>query len=191
MRLKGVLIILFCSAGLLLYGQNNLRFESFSTFDGLGHTHLFTINTDINGLIWIGSWDGLSSYNGYEFTNYSSAKTNPGLAGSNVIRVIEPDSLGNIWVGTEGAGMSVFYPGADTFINYRSVGEEGKILTDNNVGSICHFPGRVWIGTAVGLSILDRQNDSISNLISEHSSNLHYRRYYQSGRLPDNLHIAW
>jgi len=163
MKLRGTLTILICSVGLLLNGQNTLRFERFSSFDGLGHTHLFTINTDINGLVWIGSWDGLSSYDGYEFTNYSTEKTNPGLAGSNVISVIEPDSLGNIWIGTEGAGMSVFHPAADTFINYRSPGEESKILSDNNVVSICHLGDKVWIGTAGGLSILDRQSDSISN----------------------------
>lgn len=169
MKVKGTLTVLACSIGLLLYGQNSLRFENISTPEGLGHSHLFAIKSDINGLIWIGSWDGLTCYDGYEFTNFSPAKTNPGLAGSNVISVIEPDSLGHIWFGTEGAGMSVFLPGTDTFINYRSVGAEGKRLSDNNVGSICHFKDMVWIGTAGGISVLDRQSDSVANYSLEES----------------------
>jgi len=163
MKLKGTLFIFSFLIAFNLQGQNTVHFENLSTLDGLVHSHLFSIATDINGLIWIGSWDGLSSYDGYRFENYSTAKTNPGLAGSNVINVIEPDSLGYIWFGTEGAGMSVFHPNADTFINYQLQVAEGRTLPGNNVASICHFKDKVWIGTEKGLSILDRQTDSILN----------------------------
>lgn len=41
-------------------------------FDGLSHHHATSILQDASGMIWIGTWNGLNRYDGYEFVTFKS-----------------------------------------------------------------------------------------------------------------------
>ena len=55
-----------------ILAQQNL-FKTYSVNDGLPHNHVRCIYQDSKGFIWIGTWEGLSKYDGYKFTNYTTA----------------------------------------------------------------------------------------------------------------------
>jgi ligand-binding sensor domain-containing protein len=44
--------------------------KTFTTENGLAHNNVRVLALDSTGFIWIGTWDGLSRYDGYEFKNY-------------------------------------------------------------------------------------------------------------------------
>lgn len=70
-----------------------------------------------DGYIWIGSYGGLTRYDGENFRNYSLE----GRIGSSSIRALFEDSKGQIWIGTNDDGIYVFK--SDTFIKLHNEDE--------------------------------------------------------------------
>jgi ligand-binding sensor domain-containing protein len=64
---------LILSAVLYRFRRNNLFFKTYTVEDGLVSNPLRRIFQDKKGFIWIGTWEGLSKYDGYKFTNYTIA----------------------------------------------------------------------------------------------------------------------
>src|SRR5688572_12009155 len=79
---------------LLLYGQcscslaQQVSFTRYTVQDGLVANPIRCIYQDSKGFIWIGTYDGLSRYDGYKFTNYTSVN---GLSHSLINSIIEVD----------------------------------------------------------------------------------------------------
>ena len=47
--------------------SQNVKFNPLTTKDGLSNNSVEDIENDINGGLWIATWDGLNYYDGYEF----------------------------------------------------------------------------------------------------------------------------
>lgn len=75
-----------------------IRVEHYAKKDGLAGTVVSDILHDSRGYIWIGTWEGLSRFDGKEFINYSEGDaTEIPYLHNRVMRVYE-DALGNVWV---------------------------------------------------------------------------------------------
>ncbi len=90
--------------GSYLYKWDGTIWTMFSTADGLPWNYITALAVDTNGILWIGTQYGLSSYDGTTFTNFFVA--NSGLT-SNYISDIEVDVFNNKWIGTS-TGISVY-----------------------------------------------------------------------------------
>lgn len=86
MRLKLFFLLFFW---LPLFSQN-YTFIHYSTENGLAQSWVNTIFQSSDGYIWIGTFDGLSRFNGQSFTNYSVFD---GLANNSIVSMLEYDSL--------------------------------------------------------------------------------------------------
>ncbi|MGP1537942.1 AraC family transcriptional regulator [Bacteroides heparinolyticus] len=53
-------------------GQASLNVRRFGEFDGLSHHHCTSIAQDGDGMIWIGTWNGLDRFDGYDFVTFKS-----------------------------------------------------------------------------------------------------------------------
>jgi len=51
------------------YAQQ-LPIRRYNVSDGLAHSGVRCIHQDAKGYLWFGTWDGLSRFDGYRFTNY-------------------------------------------------------------------------------------------------------------------------
>ena len=101
---KCISFILF---GLLLLAfsralAQRLNARHYDTRDGLAHSRIHTFHQDMKGYLWIGTWEGLSRFDGYRFVNYD---TRDGL-GHVFINSIAEDKHGRLWLGTNGGGVS-------------------------------------------------------------------------------------
>jgi ligand-binding sensor domain-containing protein len=79
-----------------------LSMRRYDVADGLAHGHVGAIYQDRKGYLWFGSWEGLSRFDGYRFTNYG---VRDGL-GHPIINDITEDRRGRLWVATNGGGVS-------------------------------------------------------------------------------------
>ncbi|HEU0176458.1 MAG TPA: two-component regulator propeller domain-containing protein [Blastocatellia bacterium] len=70
--------------------------------DGLAHSRVTAIHQDRKGYLWFGTWEGLSRFDGYRFTNYGERD---GL-GHVIINDITEDRRGRLWVATNGGGVA-------------------------------------------------------------------------------------
>src|SRR5690242_4679566 len=67
---------------------------------GLSNNSVRCIYQDHRGFIWIGTYDGLNRYDGYQFKIFrNNFKSNLSLV-NNWINAINEDSKGNLWIGT-------------------------------------------------------------------------------------------
>ena len=72
MRRRILLISLLCLVYNLSIGQQ-VFFKSFTVQDGLVANPVRCIYQDNKGFIWIGTFEGISRYDGYKFTNYTTS----------------------------------------------------------------------------------------------------------------------
>lgn len=122
-------------------------FNSYTTLEGLPSDNIRDVAVDANGVIWLATQNGVSSFDGAVFTVYSTT-SHPGLA-DNSIKAIAVMDNGDVWVGTD-FGVSVF--DGSSFTTYTTVNG----LSDDQINNIKQAPsGDVWIGTINGATHYD------------------------------------
>ncbi|AOT07561.1 hybrid sensor histidine kinase/response regulator transcription factor [Pseudoalteromonas luteoviolacea] len=105
-----------------------------------------------DGLIWIGTDNGLTVYNPQldKYKSYWSEKNNERTLSTNAINEIYQDSLGRVWVGTYGAGLNLYHKKSDDFQRVDGNNKHdffAKVV--NFIGT--DEQGSLWIGSDAGL----------------------------------------
>jgi len=133
-----------------------LRLGSLSVEQGLSQSSVFCALQDRRGFLWFGTEDGLNRYDGYSFRIFRPDVNDPGAISSNFILSLAEDPRGRIWVGTSGGGLNMYDPESETFKVFRS-GESSDSLPNNVIACLLlDRQERLWIGTEVGLCMLDK-----------------------------------
>ena len=79
-----------------------LSIRHYDVSDGLAHSHVTALHQDAKGYIWLATWEGLSRFDGYEFTNFG---VSDGL-GDPIINAVAEDQEGRLWAAANGGGVS-------------------------------------------------------------------------------------
>jgi len=103
-----------------------LTFHRLGIEDGLANNSVQALLQDREGYLWIGTWDGLSRYDGIEFRNYHHQPFDPNSIMSNDIKAIYEDSNGKLWVGMQ-RGLSRFFKEEERFYNYYPIPGNGLV----------------------------------------------------------------
>ena len=95
-------------------------------------------------------------------------KQNSGI-GNNALRCIFEDRHGNLWLGSENAGIFVFNPQNNTTKHFHHHPADPSGLNNNAVFSICEkTDGAIWVGTiGGGINVFDEQTQSFHALESD------------------------
>jgi len=91
----------FCLFLAFSLNAKNYDIVNLTNNDGLSNSSINTINQDSNGLIWIGTWDGLNLYNGREFKVYKPDPGNAKSISNNIIRDIVEEKKDIHWIATD------------------------------------------------------------------------------------------
>ncbi len=151
----------------LLYSRDNKLYTG--TYDGLNCIDLNTpdyksdkiladhiilsIYEDRNGIIWVGTSEGLSSWDP-KSTSLTTYTTDDGLP-SNAIYAIQGDDQDCLWISTN-AGISQFHLKNQKFINYYvSDGLQGNEFNKN--ASFKDSKGTLWFGGMNGITYFNPQ----------------------------------
>lgn len=125
-----------------------MRFNHLTIDDGLSQSNVVTVHQDSAGFMWFGTENGLNRYDGYEFTHYLRERGNPEALASDYIFDIEEDANGNLWIATNGGGLSLWERKSDSFSTWQYEAGEPEGLSANVVRSLMiDEAGTVWIGT--------------------------------------------
>ncbi len=103
MKWRGIIaVFLFHAASLQLTAQK-LIFKTYTEEDGLVSNPVRRIFQDSRGFIWIGTWQGLSKYDGHKFTNYTTVN---GLS-DNMINDLYESPDGKLYVSENGGTTDI------------------------------------------------------------------------------------
>jgi streptogramin lyase len=130
--------------------------KSFSTRDGLAHNNVRVITQDKSGYIWIGTFDGISRYDGYDFRNYYHVPGDTASLDYFSIYNICVDGANNLWILSDIGNISLYHRNDETFEHIKNA--EGYLLSDLR---------------SIGL-------DEEENLIIVSQDKI-FRRYYNTG----------
>ncbi|MFY0686443.1 MAG: response regulator [Cyclobacteriaceae bacterium] len=134
----------------------NLKFENFSTEEGLSSSTCLDVFQDSEGYIWIGTIDGLSKFDGYTIEIFRPNPNDPNSLSNNRVNAIAEDGNGNLWIGTKN-GLNIFNKSQGVF--YQVDLGPTAISASYVINDIAYNPkhNSIWIATKNGVfrSILD------------------------------------
>ncbi|MDF1572992.1 MAG: two-component regulator propeller domain-containing protein [Bacteroidales bacterium] len=157
--------------------------QNFNTEHGLALSTILCGFKDKAGNLWFGtSGNGVSKYDGKNFTNYFSSH---GLI-HNLINSITEDSKGNIWFGTYG-GVSIYN---GVYFENLTVAQG---LADNNVNQLLEDQhGNIWISTFNGISKYNpNEKEEGIQLITNYTTDHGIPGEYVDGILEDSKGNLW
>ncbi|MCB0747430.1 MAG: hypothetical protein KDC90_08190 [Ignavibacteriae bacterium] len=102
MKTKILLFLLLCTIYNIGAQTINNSFTHFTQKDGLPSNSTGAILQDHLGYIWIGTNNGLSRYDGYEFLNFEPIPNDTNYLPLPLITDLFEDSNGDIWIGAIG-----------------------------------------------------------------------------------------
>lgn len=118
-----------------------LPFDSYTVRDGLLSNGIHTISQDSQGYLWIGTRDGISVFDGWTFTNYTTAD---GLPRGSIKQILEAHGAPakTVWILTSGGGLCWYGDGRIIPFSDSSAVWAHQITSlgqDHN--------GIIWVGT--------------------------------------------
>ena len=99
-------------------GMANTVFEHLGQHDGLPHAIATGVTEDAQGYLWASTQDGVARWDGYRFRVYPARPDDPHGLSVSYVRTIAHDSLGRIWVGTDGGGLARFDAAENGFVRF-------------------------------------------------------------------------
>ncbi|MDP5201890.1 two-component regulator propeller domain-containing protein [Flavobacterium sp. DG2-3] len=122
------------------FGQQ-IKFENFTTNQGLSNNSVNDVENDSNGGLWIATWDGLNYFDGYNFKIYKNDQNNDKTISSNYVTKLEKDAAGTIWLITKEGHINQ-YLGQHEFRNFKfksipkdiHLSEKGNIVVQTKDG---------------------------------------------------------
>ena len=108
---------------------------------------------DGNGLIWIGTFDGLQRYDGYGSRIYRNIPNEPHSIPSNNISSLLVDRKKRLWIGTYESGISLYDALRDRFVNFPPrMNDSAWVPGARTVNAIIEDrKGDLWLGTSSGV----------------------------------------
>jgi ligand-binding sensor domain-containing protein/signal transduction histidine kinase/DNA-binding response OmpR family regulator len=113
----------------------NYRFIHITGSEGLPHQQVEALMQDDKGMLWIGTRNGLSRYDGYDIVSYFNQADNPYSLCQNFVRTIFQDSKRRIWIGTY-KGICMYRPATDDFQCYELSGSSITSILETSRGKI-------------------------------------------------------
>ncbi len=165
-------IFLFICLTNLLVGQtsyqtsNDLKFEHYSSNEGLSQRSVTSIFQDKKGYLWFGTRDGLNKFDGKNFVQYRHNSQDSTSLSYSWVSAIYEDTKGNLWVGTK-QGLNKYNPIDNNFVRYRYSLNENTI-SDNEIWDITQLDNDfIWVATNDGINKIEIKTNKISYLKHE------------------------
>lgn len=137
--------------------KESFPLQSYNVNQGLSEDYIYSLLEDKNGIIWVGTRNGLDRFNGYTFERIY---LEPEILRQEQIRSLLEDKNGNIWIGTN---SGLFYKDHETDhikrIDLNNELIEVDCLFEDNSGTI-------WVGTNLGILYSYNLIDNVSKSYS-------------------------
>ncbi|MDQ8005331.1 MAG: two-component regulator propeller domain-containing protein [Pedobacter sp.] len=150
--LTGLLLFVFAKS--VDAQQAPLKFNHLSFKEGLAQSPISTIVKDSKGFIWLGSWKGLTRYDGYTFRTFKHQNQQPKSISNNRVNAIVEDKKGKLWIGTSN-GLNIYNPATEVFkrVDIRDIKGGRNYISSVLLDSYQN----VWTATFAGVKLVDTQ----------------------------------
>ena len=134
MRKITLLFLLFLSVAAIRTQSQNITFSHLTTDDGLSQFSVNSLYIDEQGIIWIGTREGLNRYNGNDIKSFKLKKNDPNSLFSNTVLRITGNKNGKVYLLC-----------TDGVAEFDLATQKFKTLLQGNVDAI-YFKEKLYIG---------------------------------------------
>ena len=123
---------------------------------------------DRQGLIWMGTGEGLVRYDGHGYKLYQKDPADSLSLSANDVSVIYEDRKAQLWIGTLSGGVNLFDRHTELFKRYQHRPGDSLSLTNNQITTIYEDrEGYIWMGghKSIGLNRLDPKTDKCKQFL--------------------------
>ncbi|MDP2039129.1 MAG: two-component regulator propeller domain-containing protein, partial [Ignavibacteria bacterium] len=149
-------------SGLFKYNLKTGAYEKYISSINAGKNHflsnsVFDILACRNNDIYFATSGGTAKYDhkSKSFTNFVHNPDNPNTVKTGNVMALCEDNSGNIWMGTNQSGISIYTPKTNSFTRFNPYSDKSDSysLSNNRVNIIFEDSKKnIWIGTAGGLN---------------------------------------
>lgn len=148
--------------GLLKYDNNlkNVTTYKNKIYDrnSITNDNVFSIIQDTTGLIWVGTYSGISIFNpDMNIHHYKNDPFDHNTISDNMVSALYEDEDGLIWIGSRDTGIDVLNRNTDEI--YR-ITEKDSTIPSNAIYDICGNEQYIFVATNKGISIFDKENST-------------------------------
>lgn len=141
--------------------ENNYVVDFITTEQGLSHNYATSIVSDDLNVKWIGTENGITKFNGYDFEYIKPSSIYNELLNEN-IEVLFKDTDSNIWIGTKSGGLSVLDIKNNRIKSYNNLINASKESVLRITALSQDVNGNIWVGTwNKGVFVIDYKNDKL------------------------------
>ena len=132
-------------------GGVSLRLERIGVEQGLSQATARALAQDGDGMVWIGTQDGLNRYDGYAVRVFRHDPEDPSSLADNHVTALATDAKGRLWVGTQAGGLGVYDPDRQAFRNFPVAPGRADAVAAVQVSAIQPVAdGSLWIASGRG-----------------------------------------
>jgi ligand-binding sensor domain-containing protein len=146
MLFNKLILTVFFSALFLFCSTQQVNFAKYTMHDGLVANPVRCIYQDEKGFIWIGTYEGVSRYDGYKFTNYTNAN---GLSHNMINSITE--ASGKLLIAENNGAVDVIQNNAI----------QKRLMVPSAVNVIMSYNDRILLTTDAS-GFYEYKNDTIS-----------------------------
>jgi ligand-binding sensor domain-containing protein/signal transduction histidine kinase/DNA-binding response OmpR family regulator len=158
-----IFILLICCFSSV---SRDFRFRKIDMSTGLSYNSVLCVIQDHEGLLWVGTREGLNKYNSVDIDIYKNQFNDSLSLSNNQINCIYETFNQDIWVGTA-RGLNRYDRIKNIFRQYL-VGTDSTGLSNGYVKCIVqNTDSCIWVGTSNGLNILDPKCKYFKKLVLE------------------------
>ena len=135
---------------------------------GLTATVVTSLLMDTDGLLWVGSREGLYRYDGYLATAFRPVPYDRQSLSDIDVRALYQGRDGSIWVSTNTAGLNRLDPRTGRFTRFAHDSRNPSSLSDPSIFGVAEdAQGRIWVGTQRGLNRLDARGTGFERFLHD------------------------
>lgn len=170
MRLLQVLLMLLgwalSTAQAQVPGEIDLRLQHLGVEQGLSQSTARALAQDGDGMLWIGTQDGLNRFDGYTFRVFRHDAADASSLPDNHVIALTTDRDGRLWVGTQSGGLGRYDPDRQAFYNYPVGSGRGDALAAIPVYALAAAEdGSIWVASGRGnLQQLDAKSGRFTTI---------------------------
>lgn len=139
------------------------RFRHLTSEDGLTHNYIGAIAQDKKGFMWICTPDGLNRYDGTKITTFRASLTDSNTIPHNNVRYLYIDNDNVLWGATGGGGIFRMDLRTGRIKRFMADSTKEGGISHNSTSSIIEYePGKLYISTYDGLSVMDKATETFT-----------------------------
>ncbi|MBL0074255.1 MAG: histidine kinase [Bacteroidetes bacterium] len=142
-------LLCFATEWVIATQPTQLRSHHFTEADGLSSNLVYGFAQDHNGLMWIGTSNGLNRFDGSTFKVFRKDFADINSVRDNMIIRIAVDSKNNIWIGYAAGGISSYNQVTRQFTHYLPDSTVSNTISYGGIDGMCiDSKDRIWLGIA-------------------------------------------